>query len=154
PHAARLHDRDQDAQVVQLEATLDSVGYVHGYTYSGSVIPLSNNSISQPGRSPYPRLIGVGRMQPAMERAMIRPALTIAAIALELALNAADPASARDWPIKPVTLVIPFAAGSGSDIVGRILAPHMGELLGRPVIIENIGGAGGITGVARVARAA
>jgi tripartite-type tricarboxylate transporter receptor subunit TctC len=87
-----------------------------------------------------------------MERAMIRPALTIAAIALELALNAA--ASAKDWPTKPVTLVIPFAAGSGSDIVGRILASHMSELLGRPVIVENVGGAGGITGVSRVARAA
>jgi tripartite-type tricarboxylate transporter receptor subunit TctC len=83
---------------------------------------------------------------------MIRPALTIAAIALELALNAA--ASAKDWPTKPVTLVIPFAAGSGSDIVGRILASHMSELLGRPVIVENVGGAGGITGVSRVARAA
>jgi len=87
---------------------------------------------------------------------MIRPALTIAAITLELALTTSSSASARgqDWPTKPVTIVIPFAAGSGSDIVGRILAPHMSELLGRPVIVENVGGAGGITGVSRVARAA
>jgi tripartite-type tricarboxylate transporter receptor subunit TctC len=87
---------------------------------------------------------------------MIRSALTIGAIALGLALNALDAASARaqDWPTRPVTIVIPFAAGSGSDIVGRILAPYISELLGRPVIIENVGGASGIAAASRVARAA
>src|SRR5262245_27109963 len=92
-----------------------------------------------------------------MEQAMIRSALATATIALGLAPNAlvgSGPAEAQDWPTRPVTLVIPFAAGSGSDIVGRILAPYISELLGRPVIVENVGGAGGITGVSRVARAA
>src|SRR5438128_1904849 len=87
---------------------------------------------------------------------MIRSALMIEAIALGFALNALDAVCARaqNWPTKPVTIVVPFAAGSGSDIVGRILAPYIGERLGQPVIVENVGGASGVTGVARVARAA
>src|SRR5215510_12005754 len=92
-----------------------------------------------------------------MEQAMIRSALATATIALGLAPNAlvgSGPAEAQDWPAKPVTIVIPFAAGSGSDIVGRILAPYISELLGRPVIVENVGAAGGITAATRVARAA
>jgi len=64
------------------------------------------------------------------------------------------PAAAQDYPTRAITMVIPFAAGSGSDIVGRILAPYISELLGRPVIVENVGGAGGMTGSARVAQAA
>ncbi|HLQ90499.1 MAG TPA: tripartite tricarboxylate transporter substrate-binding protein [Xanthobacteraceae bacterium] len=87
---------------------------------------------------------------------MFRSAFTIGAIGLGIVLNPLDaaPAGAQDWPARPVTIVIPFAAGSGSDIVGRILAPHISELLGRPVIVENVGVAGGITAVSRVARAA
>ena len=62
-------------------------------------------------------------------------------------------AAAQDWPTRPVTMVIPFAAGSASDTVGRILGARLSELLGQQVIIENVGGAGGMTGVARVAKA-
>jgi tripartite-type tricarboxylate transporter receptor subunit TctC len=61
---------------------------------------------------------------------------------------------AQDWPTRPVTMVVPVAVGSSSDIVGRILAQRLSELLGQPVIVENAGGAGGMTGAARVARAA
>jgi tripartite-type tricarboxylate transporter receptor subunit TctC len=50
-------------------------------------------------------------------------------------------------------MVVPFAAGSSSDILGRILGPYLSERLGRPVIIENISGAGGMTGAARIAKA-
>jgi tripartite-type tricarboxylate transporter receptor subunit TctC len=50
-------------------------------------------------------------------------------------------------------MVVAFAAGSGSDILGRILGPRLAEVLGRPVIVENVGGAGGMTGTSRVARA-
>jgi tripartite-type tricarboxylate transporter receptor subunit TctC len=63
-------------------------------------------------------------------------------------------AFAQDWPARPVTMVVPFAPGSGTDVVGRILAPRLSELLGAQVIVENVGGAGGMTGTARVARAA
>jgi tripartite-type tricarboxylate transporter receptor subunit TctC len=50
-------------------------------------------------------------------------------------------------------MVIPFGAGSGIDVLGRVLAPAMAEQLGQPIIIENVGGAGGMTGAARVAKA-
>src|SRR5438874_4255146 len=66
----------------------------------------------------------------------------------------AGPVAAQQWPARPVTLVVPFAAGSASDTVARILGARLAELLGQQVIIENIGGAGGMTGVSRVAKAA
>src|SRR5215470_11396364 len=68
-------------------------------------------------------------------------------------LGVADAAAAQDWPARPVTMVIPFAAGGALDVLGRILMPRLSEVLGRPVIIENVGGAGGMTGAARVAKA-
>jgi tripartite-type tricarboxylate transporter receptor subunit TctC len=62
-------------------------------------------------------------------------------------------AHAQSWPTRPLTLVVPFAAGAASDTLGRILAARLSEILGQQVIIENIAGAGGMTGVARVAKA-
>jgi tripartite-type tricarboxylate transporter receptor subunit TctC len=76
---------------------------------------------------------------------------TIVATALVLA---ALPAAAQDWPARPVTMVIPFAAGGALDVVARIVAPRLSEVLGKPVIIENVGGAGGMTGGLRIAKAA
>jgi len=63
------------------------------------------------------------------------------------------PALAETWPTRAVTMVAPGAAGSSVDVVARILAPGLSESLGRQVIVENIGGAGGMNGVARVAKA-
>jgi tripartite-type tricarboxylate transporter receptor subunit TctC len=62
-------------------------------------------------------------------------------------------ARAQDWPLRPVNLVVPFAAGGPVDTIARILAARLGELIGQQVIVENIGGAGGMTGAARVAKA-
>jgi tripartite-type tricarboxylate transporter receptor subunit TctC len=62
-------------------------------------------------------------------------------------------ASAQNWPARPVTMVVPFVAGSASDTVGRLLAVGLSEALGQQVIIENIGGGGSMTGTARVAKA-
>src|SRR5687767_13913109 len=62
-------------------------------------------------------------------------------------------AQAQDWPARPITLVLPYAAGGPVDVVGRIMASRMSELLGRQIVIENIAGAGGVTGVTRVAKA-
>jgi tripartite-type tricarboxylate transporter receptor subunit TctC len=76
---------------------------------------------------------------------------TIVATALVLA---ASPAAAQDWPAKPIAMVIPFAAGGALDVVARIVAPRLSEVLGKPVIIESVGGAGGMTGGQRVAKAA
>jgi tripartite-type tricarboxylate transporter receptor subunit TctC len=65
----------------------------------------------------------------------------------------ATPAAAQDWPARPVTLVVPFAAGGPIDSIGRILATPLSERLGQQMIVENVGGAGGMTGTARVAKA-
>ena len=59
----------------------------------------------------------------------------------------------QDFPTRPMTMVIPFAAAGGVDVVGRIMGARMAEILGRPVIIENVGGAGGMVGSSRVAKA-
>jgi tripartite-type tricarboxylate transporter receptor subunit TctC len=63
-------------------------------------------------------------------------------------------ASAQNYPTKPVTMVIPFAAGGPQDQIGRVIGQRMGELLGQQVVVENVGGAGGMTGSKRVADAA
>src|ERR1043166_2627866 len=74
-------------------------------------------------------------------------------IAAVLACIAACPAAAQTWPTRPVTMIVPFPAGGPVDLVGRIFAQKLSETLGQQVIIENIGGAGGATGAARVAKA-
>jgi tripartite-type tricarboxylate transporter receptor subunit TctC len=63
-------------------------------------------------------------------------------------------AGAQAYPSRAVTMVVTFAAGGGDDILARIVAPRLSEVLGQQVIIENVGGAGGMTGAARVAKAA
>jgi tripartite-type tricarboxylate transporter receptor subunit TctC len=62
------------------------------------------------------------------------------------------PGAAQDWPSRPITMVIPLAAGGGSDGLIRVFTPRLGELLGQQVIVENAGGAGGMIGAARVAK--
>jgi len=62
-------------------------------------------------------------------------------------------AQAQTYPSRPVTMVVPFAAGGTFDVLGRIMAARMGELLGQTVIVENTTGAGGIVGVTRVINA-
>jgi tripartite-type tricarboxylate transporter receptor subunit TctC len=62
------------------------------------------------------------------------------------------PSNAQDWPSRPVTMVIPFAAGSGTDVIARIFAKRLSELLAGQVIVENIGGAGGMTAANHVAK--
>ncbi|HZR60063.1 MAG TPA: tripartite tricarboxylate transporter substrate-binding protein [Xanthobacteraceae bacterium] len=62
-------------------------------------------------------------------------------------------AQAPDWPTRPLTLVVPFAAGGSSDVIARIMADGISSKLRQPVVIENITGAGGLTGTSRVAKA-
>jgi tripartite-type tricarboxylate transporter receptor subunit TctC len=78
----------------------------------------------------------------------------IAAALAVVVLTPLHPLNAQDWPARTVTMVVPFPAGGPLDVVARILAQPMGELLGQQIIIENIGGAGGSTGSSRVAKAA
>jgi tripartite-type tricarboxylate transporter receptor subunit TctC len=70
-----------------------------------------------------------------------------------LLLALAGGAQAQRFPDHPMTMVIPFAAGGPQDVLGRIIAQGMGEVLGQQVIVENVGGAGGMTGSLRVAQA-
>jgi len=67
--------------------------------------------------------------------------------------NMAQIANAQDYPTRSVTVVVPFPAGGASDVVARIVTEHMGRTLGQTLIIENVGGAGGTIGSARVAAA-
>jgi tripartite-type tricarboxylate transporter receptor subunit TctC len=62
------------------------------------------------------------------------------------------PAFAQSWPTRSITLIVPFAAGGGVDTSARIQAAKLGELLGQPIIAENVGAAAGMVGSARVAK--
>lgn len=75
------------------------------------------------------------------------------AIGLVCAAGISTPASAEDFPTQTIKMIIPFGAGGGTDIVGRILAEYMQTKLGKPVVVENKPGAGGILGNEYVANA-
>jgi tripartite-type tricarboxylate transporter receptor subunit TctC len=83
----------------------------------------------------------------------IRLALCVLAICSMTGAASAQ-MSAQAWPARTVTMIVPFAAGSASDTAGRLLAVGLSEALGQQVIVEDIGGGGGMTGTARVAKAA
>jgi len=76
------------------------------------------------------------------------------AIALGFAAAMSTPANAQEFPTQPIKMIIPFGPGGGTDIVGRILAEYMQRKLGKPVVVENKPGAGGILGNEFVANAA
>src|SRR3954470_17871237 len=82
-----------------------------------------------------------------------RKHIALAAATALLTIGAVGAARAQSWPTRPVTMVVPYAAGSSSDTAGRVLAVGLSEALGQQVIIENVGGGGGMTGTARVAKA-
>lgn len=74
----------------------------------------------------------------------------VATVALGTAFGAAQ---AQGYPAKPISLIVPFAAGGGVDATARLLTPKLGELLKQPVVIENVAGAAGTIGTVKVARA-
>src|SRR5256886_7050053 len=61
-------------------------------------------------------------------------------------------ASAQEYPSKPVRLIMPFPPGGSNDVVGRLIATHLGERLGKQVVVDNRGGAGGVIGTEAVAK--
>jgi tripartite-type tricarboxylate transporter receptor subunit TctC len=81
--------------------------------------------------------------------------LSALALVSVLAIAAHDikPASAQDWPTRSLTMVVPFAAGGGTDVMARIVGRRMSEILGQEVSVQNKPGAGGMVGSAYVARA-
>ena len=77
-----------------------------------------------------------------------------AVMAATWAVAASNPAAAQAFPSRPITIVVPFAAGGPIDTLARVMAERMRAPLGQPVVIENVTGAAGSIGVGRVARAA
>ncbi len=84
-----------------------------------------------------------------MPKALLRAVVAI------IALGTAAPAALAqsDFPRRPITLIVPFAAGGPTDVIARIVGEHMSRTLGQQIVIENIVGAGGTTASARAARA-
>ena len=80
------------------------------------------------------------------------PRMRIAAAAAALVAFCSS-AAAQDWPTRPVTMVVPFAAGGAFDVLARVFAPYLSMSLGQQVIVENVGAAAGIVGTNRVAPA-
>jgi tripartite-type tricarboxylate transporter receptor subunit TctC len=87
------------------------------------------------------------------DESMRRPfLLTVIMLAAFVGLSA--PTAAQTWPTRPLTLVVPFAAGGPSDVAGRMIAQRLSGVLGQQVVVENPSGAGGTVGSSRVAKAA
>src|SRR6516164_4419024 len=97
------------------------------------------------GDRPYPKTRPSGQHP---RRQFLR--LAVGAAALPALSRNAD---AQAYPTRPITMIVPAAAGGATDVTGRIVAERMREKLGRPIIIENIGGADGSIGAGRAARA-
>src|SRR5258708_787349 len=83
---------------------------------------------------------------------MFKPFIRLTALLLGLA--ATGPAAAQTFPSHPITMVVAFPAGGPTDVMARVIAERMVPRLGQQIVIENLGGAGGTIGAARVARAA
>src|SRR5215813_6580028 len=78
----------------------------------------------------------------------MRPSLFVLAVILALPLQ-----GRAAYPERPITLIVPFAAGGPTDVISRIVGEHMSRTLGQHIVIENVLGAGGTTGSARAAQA-
>ena len=85
---------------------------------------------------------------------MTKSSGSIALLAACVLAAATATVSAQGYPTRSITVVVPFPAGGPSDVVARIVTDHMGRTLGHQLVIENVGGAGGTLGSARVAAAA
>src|SRR5262249_56039068 len=83
-------------------------------------------------------------------RGYMRPryAVLAALVVCGFRYDSAGPAAAQSWPTRPLTMVVPFAPAGGTDVLGRIVGRRLSEVLGQQVIIENVGGAGGMVGSA------
>ena len=79
--------------------------------------------------------------------------LVLLPFAVAVLLGGAPHAAAQDYPAKPITLIVPFPAGGGVDVIGRIVGEKLAAALGQPVIIDNRGGAAGVIGTRVAARA-
>src|ERR1700726_640873 len=99
-------------------------------------------------RREAPRL--ESEVEGVMRKAVV---VTLAAIGFFSCMFSADDVSAQEWPARTLTMINPFAAGGPNDVPARLFAQRMGEILGQPIVLENVGGAGGMSGADRVAKA-
>ena len=97
-------------------------------------------------------LYSAGREEDRMTRTIV--ALRTAAAVLALCCAQIFPASAQDYPTRPITLIVPYPAGGGVDLMGRLIGQKLSVALNQQVVIENRGGAGGMIGTRDAARAA
>jgi tripartite-type tricarboxylate transporter receptor subunit TctC len=81
----------------------------------------------------------------------LRATVTAAGLAAAL-MSCVAPAAAQEYPARPVRVIIPFPPGGSNDVVGRLIGTHLGERLGKQVIIDNRSGAGGVIGTEAVAK--
>ena len=79
--------------------------------------------------------------------------LVLAMTAIAAISGCAGNAAAQSFPSRPITMIVPFAAGGPTDVIARVIGERMGQSLGQPVVIENVTGAGGTIAAGRVARA-
>src|SRR5258705_8704522 len=98
--------------------------------------PASNSDLTAPGRQDKcPTQQGRSQMFKRISGAVCGMLFAVTSTAL-----------AQTYPAKPMTMIIPFAAGGPTDVLGRVMAQRMSEILGQQVVVENVGGAGGMTG--------
>ena len=84
---------------------------------------------------------------------MKAPATLLAAAAAALGLAATGASAQGNYPSRPITMIVPFAAGGPTDVIARIVSDHMSRTLGQQIVVENVAGAGGTTGITRAAQA-
>lgn len=85
---------------------------------------------------------------------MMKPLRRILLAGLAVMFPVATAVAQENYPSKQVTIIVPFLAGGPTDVVARLVGQHMERTLGQPILIENVGGAGGTTGMTRVAQSA
>ena len=112
------------------------------------VIPRCRNPATT-GFGRRPVLPGMVMCQRILHAVVAFVIVTFASQLATIAISAAE-----DYPSRPITMVVPFAAGGPTDTLARIVSERMKSALGQPIIVENVTGAGGTIGVGRVARAA
>src|SRR5262249_50440655 len=80
--------------------------------------------------------------------------LTVLAGALAMTMVAGDAGAQGNFPPRPITVLVPFAAGGPTDVITRIVGDNMSRTLGQQLVVENVVGAGGTTGITRASQAA
>src|SRR5262249_50570645 len=125
---------------------------VDGLVLDGSAPESSDHFCAAPGYAPGQGPIQYLNNNDLGEEPTMRK--LIVAIALAMAAASGATAQAQTFPSRQITLIVPFPPGGSTDVAARIMAERMRPILGQPIVIENVGGAGGSIAVGRVARAA